>query len=100
MELLQFVNVSFVIQFRKFYSHYYFFPTAIVCNELEAIANGIISYAPDNQGSEYNLETVATYSCNDGFVLVGPNETRNCVEVETFGEFNGVAPICERKFVV
>ena len=71
-----------------------------MCNELEAIANGIISYAPDNQGSEYNLETVATYSCNDGFVLVGPNETRNCVEVETFGEFNGVAPICERKFVV
>ena len=71
-----------------------------MCNELEAIANGTISYAPDDQGSEYDLGTVATYSCNNGFVLVGPNETRSCMEVETLGEFSGVAPTCERKFVV
>ncbi len=69
-----------------------------MCNELEAIANGTISYAPDNQGSEYDLGTVATYSCDDGFVLVGPNETRSCMEVETLGEFSGAAPTCERKF--
>ncbi len=70
-----------------------------MCTELEPIENGAIAYDPVNQESEFNLGTVATYSCEDGFALVGP-ETRTCVEVETMGEFNAVAPTCERKFVV
>ncbi len=70
-----------------------------MCTELEPIENGAISYDPDNEGPEYNLGTVATYSCGDGFALVGP-ETRTCVQVETMGEFSAVAPTCERKFVV
>ncbi len=69
-----------------------------MCTELEPIGNGAISYDPDNEGSEYNLGTVATYSCDDGFALVGP-ETRTCVQVETMGEFSAVAPTCERKFL-
>ena len=61
-----------------------------MCNELEAIANGTISYAPDNQGSEYNLGTVATYSCDDVFMLIGSPE-RTCV---SSGNFSGMPPVC------
>ncbi len=75
--------------------------TAIVCNELSAIENGMISYSPDSEGPEYDLGTMATYSCNDGFVLVGPIEVRICEDVGTgaLGEFNDEAPTCEREFV-
>ena len=61
-----------------------------MCNELEAIANGTISYAPDNQGSEYDLGTVATYSCDDVFMLIGSPE-RTCV---SSGNFSGMPPVC------
>ncbi len=73
--------------------------TAIVCNELSAIENGMISYSPDSEGPEYDLSTMATYSCNDGFVLVGPNEVRICEDVGTgaLGEFSDEAPTCERE---
>ena len=67
----------------------------IECPALSEIANGEISYAPD-----YNLNTVATYTCDDGFVLRGGNEMRTCVDAgggSSIGRFNGVAPTCERK---
>ncbi len=67
-----------------------------MCNELEAIANGIISYAPDNQGPEYDLGTVATYSCDDGFILIG-SSNRVCEDDgDILGTFAGIAPSCER----
>ncbi len=61
-----------------------------MCNELPAIENGMISYAPDSEGPEYELDTIATYSCNVGYMLIGSPE-RTC---ESSGNFSGVAPMC------
>ena len=70
-----------------------------MCNELPVIENGMISYAPDSEGPVYDLDTIGTYSCDDGFALVGPNVTRICEDVGmgTSGEFSDEAPICERE---
>ena len=64
--------------------------TEIVCNELDDIENGMISYSPDNEGPEYSLNTVATYNCSEGFMLVGSAQ-RTC---ESSGNFSGMEPIC------
>ena len=77
---------------------------AIECHPLLSIANGIITYTPDNT-SNYVLGTVATYSCNAGYVLalsVG-SETRTCMEndnVDVIGDFDGQAPTCIGKLNV
>ena len=62
----------------------------------------MISYC--NAGSpNYALGTVATYSCNDGFVLDltgGSTVVRTCGDDgdgNALGEFNGLAPSCVRK---
>ena len=69
--------------------------------ELEAIENGVISYSIDNVGPEYNLSTVATYSCNNPFQLntESGNETRTCVDGGdgVGGVFSGDAPTCDCK---
>ncbi len=70
------------------------------CPPLSEIANGIISYSPDNT-SDYNIGTVATYSCNQGYELViNPgSEMRTCEDAGdgSGGVFSGQAPTCERK---
>ena len=58
-------------------------------------------YYPDNtpNSTYYALGTVANYSCDDGYVLVG-NETRTCVDNgdnNTVGVFSGQDPTCVRK---
>ena len=75
------------------------FLIAIVCDELEALENGVIEYAPDSSGPEYDLNTVATYICDEGFELVG-DETRTCEDVGAgvTGEFSGTSATCERMF--
>ena len=69
--------------------------------ELEAIENGMISYAIDNVGPEYDLSTVATYSCDPGFQLntESGDEMRTCTDggVGVGGVFSGNAPTCDRK---
>ena len=40
--------------------------------------------------------TIATYMCDDGFLLMGSQE-RVC---SNNGEYNEMAPTCERKFVI
>ncbi len=64
------------------------------------IANGMISYNAD-MTAPYNVGTVATYSCNTGFVLSGGNVVRTCVDVGdgSGGIFNGNAPTCIRKSI-
>ena len=73
--------------------------TAIVCDELETLENGVIEYAPDSTGPEYDLNTLATYICDEGFELVG-DETRTCEDVRAgvSGEFSGTAATCEREY--
>ena len=73
--------------------------TTAICMGL-AIENGTISYSVDNVGPEYDLGTVATYSCNPYFKLNNytGNETRTCVDGGdgVGGVFSGVAPTCNR----
>ncbi len=77
--------------------------TAIQCSPLPAITNGFITYAPDTTPN-YDLGTVATYACDDGFVLdltLGGSMTRTCVDDldnDAEGVFNRQSPRCIRKW--
>ncbi len=79
--------------------------TAVECSPLTTIANGVITYAPDTT-SNYDLGTVATYTCDAGFVLdlsLGGSVTRTCfddMDNDAEGLFSGQAPACIRKFII
>ena len=76
--------------------------TAIECEPLPPIANGVITYGV-GMTPNYELGTVATYTCNSGFVLDftgGGSETRTCVDDgdgDALGVFNGNVPSCVGK---
>ena len=61
----------------------------------------MISSAVDNVGPQYDLYTVATYSCDPGFQLntLSGDERRICTDGGdgVGGVFSGVAPTCDRK---
>ena len=90
LELPQLVNVraSYNISICTQFNHIIFY-AAIFCEELPEIENGEISYAPDSEGPEYDLGTVATYTCDGGFMLVGSAQ-RICQN----GNFTGIEPFC------
>ena len=70
--------------------------TAIKCSQLDPISNGMISYSPDSVVGSYDLATIATHSCNEGFYLSGAI-TRECIGdiSSSFGSWNGrSAPTC------
>ena len=62
--------------------------------------NGGITYGPEDMTPPtFIIETVATYQCNPGFILVG-NMTRDCVQVDNdTAVFNRVAPFCRGEFL-
>ena len=67
---------------------------AVVCPTLPPLTNGMISY------SDLTLDvgSVATYSCDPGFVLNGGNlPMRSCLAK---GKWFGSAPTCEGKTAV
>ena len=76
--------------------------TAIECPPLLAISNGVITYATDTTAN-YDLGTVATYSCDAGYFLdlsLGGSETRTCVDdngLDAMGEFDRQEPRCIRE---
>ncbi len=82
--------------------------TAIECEPLLDIPNGDISYA-DDITPNYELGTIATYSCNERYFLntsvsngsaSNAFATRECVDdgdLDTLGIFNREAPTCVRK---
>ena len=73
--------------------------SAIECNDLEAIANGSISYMEDSR-ARYELGTIATHHCDYHYFLEGKEE-RTCVQddqIDTTGVWNGTAPTCERMY--
>ena len=78
------------------------FHTAIECSPLPAITNGVITYTIDNTPN-YELDSVATYACDPGFVLdlsLGGSQLRSCVDdngLDAIGVFDRQAPICVRK---
>ena len=77
--------------------------TAIQCNDLNmpTFENGMVTYAEDN-AAPFDLDTIATYECHDGFFLNGEAE-RHCTVGEGrssgLGMWNGVAPTCVRKLI-
>ena len=72
--------------------------TAVECLELAPLENGVIAYSPDTE-PPYELGTVASHVCNQGYRLVGV-QTRVCEDVGTaVGEFSGEPPVCEGETV-
>ncbi len=62
------------------------------CPELPFFPNGAITYDPD-MTAPHDVDTVATHTCDPGFVLIG-SETRVCLEARRWtGLF---PPVCRR----
>ena len=63
----------------------------VECPALSPIPNGAITYGPD-MIALYDVDTMATHTCNDGFRLSGA-ETRVCL---ASGRWSGPFPVCQR----
>ncbi len=79
------------------------FLTAVECEPLPGIANGVITYAAD-MTANYSLGTQATYVCNAGFFLdisaTDASAARVCVDDndnDAEGIFQRQPPTCIRK---
>ncbi len=77
--------------------------SAAVCDELASLTNGNINYG-DDMTSPYSVSTVATYVCNPGYELntENGNEMRTCERNDGPGsgaDFDGNAPVCDRKWL-
>ena len=73
--------------------------SATECEPLLDVANGTITYAEDTIPN-YELGTVATYMCDDGFFLMGEDQM-NCTVgdgTSAVGVFDKQSPTCIRKF--
>ncbi len=57
------------------------------CGRLSDPTNGDVSF------TSISVNSKATYSCNNGFILVGQT-TRIC---QSNGEWSGIAPVCKSK---
>ena len=68
------------------HSHYL---TGSVCPDLTDLQNGVISYSTVSDNSYRRVTTVATYTCNTGFELIGTS-TRTC----SVSGWEGTAPTC------
>ena len=87
----QSANVSFdIFHYHKQANnlHRLTFVVIVLCPDLTTPANGNVNQ-PGN-----TVETVATYTCNNGYVLVG-DESRTCREN---GKWTGEDPTCVRKY--
>ena len=62
-----------------------FIVLAINCGEPVSITNGDVSY------SSTIVDSLATYSCNNGYTLVGDSDTVKCTNS---GEWEGSIPAC------
>lgn len=69
-----------------------------MCPGLLPPANGAIAFADDTT-IPHDVATVATYSCNIGYMLIGGDSMRTCTTVPESieGEWSGTEPSCTRK---
>ncbi len=76
-----------------------------MCEPLEDIVNGMITYNPDVDPN-FPLNTTATYNCNNGYFLevtTTTNVVRTCeddLDGDSLGVFSGQPPRCIRKLHV
>ncbi len=64
------------------------------CPALAPLQNGSIAYGPDFT-PDFEVDTVATYSCDPGFRLSG-TEIRSCLDTE---RWSGQPPVCMPTYV-
>ena len=82
----------------------FFLNSEILCQEELVLMNGEIFfynylYYFIDDTAPYSFYTSASHTCNDGFVLDG-DEWRSCLQHNgTDGEWNGVAPTCQRGYM-
>ncbi len=69
------------------------FTEVITCPSLAPPVNGVLTFTPGTDNSNIGLGSVATYSCNLGYMLVGPS-TRVCLTANG-GAWSGNEPACE-----
>ncbi len=66
--------------------------TAVECPALQPIPNGAITYGPDTI-APFNVGTVATHTCNQGFILGAGSEIRTCLNSGIM-LWSGLIPVC------
>ena len=65
------------------------------CKTLPEVSNGIVSYStPATERNEYLADSVASYTCDEGFELFGTG-MRMCQSNKTW---SGVEPKCQGKW--
>ena len=69
------------------HKHNSYSPSALTCDRLDNPSNGHVIL------TGVTVNSVATYICSSGFVLVG-EDTRTC---QPNGEWSGQEPVCSRK---
>ena len=73
----------------------------LTCETLSSPHHGEISIAPGQKSVSHGLGSVATYSCDPGYALVGQS-TRTCKDTNggtvTTGTWSGTPPYCQGKF--
>ena len=71
---------------------------ALRCDELLPHDNGLISIEHGPNSLSHGLGSIATYSCDPGYALVGPT-TRTCEDTNggsvTTGTWSGTTPYCQ-----
>ena len=70
-----------------------------MCDPLPDIDDGSISYTMDDNGvAPFDHGAIATYTCNQGFLLNG-DFIRTCGDgMGTMGSWSGSAPSCDGEF--
>ena len=73
---------------------------ALICNTLPPLENGEISLALGPNSLSHGLGSVATYSCDPGYALVGQT-ARTCEDTNggtvTTGTWSGISSSCRGK---
>ena len=68
-----------------------------MCESLAPLANGTVSITPGDNLLSHGLGSVATYSCDPGYALMGQT-TRTCEDISggtvTKGTWSGTEPSC------
>lgn len=75
---------------------FYFKCAVVTCSSLNGVNGGEISYS---SSTPYDYGTRSTYSCSEGYVLVGGDASRTCITSgsKLMGYWNGTAPSCSGK---
>ncbi len=70
-----------------------------MCDELTRPANGDITFSMGVMPN-FDVMTVAIYSCHTGYALTGGENVRVCVGINDtqIGQWNGSEPVCKSKY--